>query len=355
VRPANCYAVSCATKLPNFKSACDVAGQLLDELGVSAEIVGEADHPALAWQRAGLFPLCGESCGEALMPPIPLAASVDGAMLALKALADDPIKLPPSGTLLLGERSRLMKLQRAGRSSPGGHCRLLDTVDGRIAINLARDEDWELLEAWLGKPVTLWEDIEGLVKTKDASDLIEQGIELGLPVALDAIEKVGPWRQETLTGSGSHHRNEVPLVVDLSSLWAGPLVGNLLHLLGAEVVKVESLSRPDGARRGNSDFHNLMNAGKKSVAFDFSSERGREDLKKLIASADIVIEASRPRALRQLGIDAEKVVSETPGKIWVRLMAYGDNENRIGFGDDIGVSAGLCTIMERAWGLQNLA
>ena len=40
-----------------------------------------------------------------------------------------------------------------------------------------------------------------------------------------------------------------PLVVDLSALWAGPLCAHLLGLAGARVVKVESLGRPDGARR----------------------------------------------------------------------------------------------------------
>jgi len=58
--------------------------------------------------------------------------------------------------------------------------------------------------------------------------------------------------------------------------------------------------------------------------------------------------ASRPRALRQLGIIAEDFVSQKPGKIWARLTAYGQSENRIGFGDDIGISAGLASIMEQA-------
>lgn len=349
MRPANYCAVSCATKLPEFKDAREVAKQLLDMLGAPAEILGEADHPALAWRRSGLFPLSGDPHGEPLIPPVPLAASVDGALLALKTLVEDPTKLPANGSLLLGERSRLMELRRAGKSSTGGHCRLLETLDGRIAINLARDEDWDLVEPWLGTKADSWQAIAEVVNGKPAKAMIEQGIELGLPIALDCLGPNETWFDEHSIGSPGHHDGS-PLVVDLSSLWAGPLTGNLLQLAGAEVIKVESSTRPDGARRGDIDFYNLLNAGKKSVVLDLATGEGRDDLKRLVSAADIVIEASRPRALRQLGIDAEQLVSEKPGKVWIRLMAYGRDENRIGFGDDIGVSAGLCTVMERAWG-----
>ncbi|GAB5487199.1 MAG: CoA transferase [Parasphingorhabdus sp.] len=341
--------MSCATSLPKFRTAPEVAEQLLDTLGVSAEVQGTADHPALAWRRSGLLPLCGEPDGEPLMPPLPLAASVDGALMALKALVEDPTKLPANGSLLLGERSRLMGLRRAGKSSTGGHCRLLETLDGRIAINLARDEDWDLIEPWLGRTATSWESLADIVARKPVDALLQQGIELGLPVAQDALGVNEPWIDEHSIGT-SAHKHDKPLVVDLSGLWAGPLAGSLLQLAGAEVIKVESTNRPDGARRGDIGFFNLLNAGKKSVMLDFATRQGRADLKKLVSAADIVIEASRPRALRQLGIIAEQLVSKKPGKIWVRLMAYGGDENRIGFGDDIGVSAGLCKVMEQSWG-----
>jgi len=52
-----------------------------------------------------------------------------------------------------------------------------------------------------------------------------------------------------------------------------PLCGRVLSLLGARVVKVESLSRPDGARGGPPAFYHLMNGGKESVAIDFRTAR----------------------------------------------------------------------------------
>jgi crotonobetainyl-CoA:carnitine CoA-transferase CaiB-like acyl-CoA transferase len=135
-----------------------------------------------------------------------------------------------------------------------------------------------------------------------------------------------------------------PLVVDLSSLWAGPLAGSLLALAGARVIKVESLERPDGARRGSPDFFSLLNGAKQSVVLEFRSERGIAQLRAMLARADLVIESSRPRALAQLGISAERVVAETPGLTWLGISGYGRREpgaRWVAFGDDAGIAAGL--------------
>src|SRR3546814_5825467 len=88
---------------------------------------------------------------------------------------------------------------------------------------------------------------------------------------------------------------------------------------GADVIKVEGSARPDGARRGPSAFFDLLNAGKRSVALDLQSPRGRAQLRELLRGADIVIEASRPRALRQMGIDAETLLHEQPQLTWLAL------------------------------------
>jgi crotonobetainyl-CoA:carnitine CoA-transferase CaiB-like acyl-CoA transferase len=113
-----------------------------------------------------------------------------------------------------------------------------------------------------------------------------------------------------------------PLVVDLSSLWAGPLCSHLLQLAGARVIKVESSTRLDGARFGSRPFYDLLNSGKQSVALDLSTNSGRQQLQRLLWRADIVIEGSRPRALRQMGIDAEQLVCSVPGLTWVGISEY---------------------------------
>jgi crotonobetainyl-CoA:carnitine CoA-transferase CaiB-like acyl-CoA transferase len=130
-------------------------------------------------------------------------------------------------------------------------------------------------------------------------------------------------------------------VVDLSSLWAGPLCAHLLGLAGARVVKVESIERPDGARRGPAAFFDLLHHRHESVALEFASSHGRDALRALFDAADVVVEASRPRALEQLGFGADEYVAR--GVVWVSVTGYGRGagRNRIGFGDDVGIAAGL--------------
>jgi hypothetical protein len=129
------------------------------------------------------------------------------------------------------------------------------------------------------------------------------------------------------------------LVVDFSALWAGPLCGHLLALAGARVVKVETPSRPDGARRGHADFYRLLHGGQQSVVVDPDTSSGRRALAALVAAADIVIEASRPRALAGFGLDAHAAVAA--GTTWISITAAGRDSGRIGFGDDVAASAGL--------------
>jgi crotonobetainyl-CoA:carnitine CoA-transferase CaiB-like acyl-CoA transferase len=148
-------------------------------------------------------------------------------------------------------------------------------------------------------------------------------------------------------------RRDRPRVVDLSALWAGPLCTHLLQLGGAEVIKVESRVRPDGARNGPAAFFDLLNAGKRCVALDLHDANDRARLQELIDDADIVIEASRPRALRQLGIDAEALVRARPGLSWIALSGHGRGEPQaqwIAYGDDAAVDAGLARVMREATG-----
>jgi crotonobetainyl-CoA:carnitine CoA-transferase CaiB-like acyl-CoA transferase len=134
------------------------------------------------------------------------------------------------------------------------------------------------------------------------------------------------------------------MVVDLSAMWAGPLCARLLGQAGLRVVKVESTRRLDGARRGHQGFFDWLHGGHESVALDLSSSSGLAALRQLLARADVVIESSRPRALAQLGIDAEAVVAGRPGTTWISITGYGRTGTagqRVAFGDDAAVAAGL--------------
>jgi crotonobetainyl-CoA:carnitine CoA-transferase CaiB-like acyl-CoA transferase len=110
------------------------------------------------------------------------------------------------------------------------------------------------------------------------------------------------------------------------------------------VTKVESTSRPDGARFGPAPFFEHLNGQKTCVTLGFADQNGIETLRQMILDADIVIESARPRGLRQLGLYAEELIAQAPGLTWLAISAYGrrpENELRVGFGDDAAVAAGL--------------
>jgi len=322
--------------------AADYANELLTSLGEDVRITEGGDHPARAYRRSGLLQTTG------VMLPLPLASHADGALMALKAISPNSENLPEHGSQILGERARLRGTIRKGRFCAGGYGRLMDTLDGRIALNLVRDDDWDLIPAWLEDYAQDWDGIETSIREKETSYLVERAAEIGLAVAEDKL----PPKPESWFSVQRFQKAAMknPVIVDLSGLWAGPLASSLLGMTGAKVIKVESPTRPDGMRAGHQGFYDLLNAGKDCVALNFRDAEDLKQLKGLLHKADIVIEASRPRALHQLGIVAEDFVAAKAGKIWARLTAYGQSENRIGFGDDIGISAGLATVMDKAHG-----
>jgi hypothetical protein len=293
--------------------------------------------------------LTGHADGEPLFAPGPLASCARGAVEALRSVAGGRWASDLDGPALLGERAATLGLHRRGPISPGGSCRILRAADGWIAVNLARPDDFRSIPAWLGdggerEP---WRFVTGRVALLPALEVVDRARLLGLAAAVAAgPPRTGPpWcRVATRGTSASRSPGEVPLVIDLSSLWAGPLCTHLLGLAGARVVKLESVRRPDGARSGPPAFFSLLNAGKASVALDFRDDSQRGKLRRMIESADIVVESARPRALAQLGLDASAMVTSIPGLTWVSLTGYGrrpPGARWIAFGDDAGIAAGL--------------
>jgi len=169
---------------------------------------------------------------------------------------------------------------------------------------------------------------------------------LGLAVAVAGPPSgvAPPWFRVAARGANRavRRKRSRPLVLDLSALWAGPLCGRLLGLAGARIVKVECVNRPDGARYGSAGFYEVLNAEKESVGLDLQTSRGVEALHRLLQHADVVIENARPRALAQLGVDAERLVGE--GLVWVSITGYGRREPQAhwtAYGDDAAAASGL--------------
>jgi crotonobetainyl-CoA:carnitine CoA-transferase CaiB-like acyl-CoA transferase len=124
-------------------------------------------------------------------------------------------------------------------------------------------------------------------------------------------------------------------VLDLTAFWAGPSATHVLAMLGAEVIHVESTTRPDGARMiagipvtedqwwEKCPVFRALNTNKKSVTVDFQTERGRELLRKLIARSDVLVENYTPRVLDQIGLDYERVRALRPDIVMVRMPGFG--------------------------------
>ena len=332
------------------------ANELLADLGcdtVTRESVG--DHPALSWAASGLMDVTGAASGPGLMCPIPVASAADGACCALAALAPPGSIGRLRGAVLLGQRARLMRLRRAGPISPGGASHLLRARDGWVAITLARAEDWNCVPAWLQQDNEgTWQSVAISVRNRCAGELVARARELGLAAArADAPLTASRWFESQLLGQVAKPRPRRPVVLDLSTLWAGPLCGVLLARAGAMVIKVESTSRPDGARLGHGGFFDFLNGGKASVALDFKSHDGIAVLRQMLSCADIVIESARPRALRQLGISAENMIAQRPGLTWVSITGHGRRapmEDWVGFGDDAAAAGGFAHAMHAAHG-----
>ena len=244
-----------------------------------------------------------------------------------------------------------------GEVSAGGGCRLYAARDGAVALNLARASDRELLPALFETDAFDTEDaaaIAAQIARFDAGPLVARGRLMGLAIAAEREDgPPGPTCVTLVESAPTTAPTRPPKVLDLSALWAGPLAGHLLWLAGAQVTKVESLTRPDAMRDGDDALFALLNQGKASVALDFRSPDGRRALLALIAQADIVIEAARPRALAQLGIDAETLLRAKPGQVWVTITGHGAEGSAadwVGFGDDCAVAAGLSAALRAASG-----
>ena len=242
---------------------------------------------------------------------------------------------------LLTGRAALLGLHPRGRVSAGGATRLLRTADGWCALTLSRADDIATVPALLqvDEIVDTWSDIARWAATRSAAAVVQRGVLLDLPTARPGEAAAAPPRV-TACGRPVPPRGVAgSLVVDLTSMWAGPLCGQLLARAGAVVVKVESPTRPDGTRAGDPRFFDWMNRGKLSHTVDF--DRHRQELTELLAAADVVLEAARPAALTRRGLGPRQAPARA-GRVWVRITGYGpDQAGRVAFGDDAAVAGDL--------------
>ena len=118
-------------------------------------------------------------------------------------------------------------------------------------------------------------------------------------------------------------------VIDLTRVLAGPYCTMLLGDMGAEIIKVEEPVDGDDTRAwgpfqdGVSAFFLGMNRSKKSVALDLKTPEGAEALRRLIRTADVLIENFRPGSLKKLGFDYDTVRAWNPQLVYCSITGYG--------------------------------
>jgi hypothetical protein len=284
-----------------------------------------------------------------VLPPLNLPARLAALVAEIEHVTKGlgrPVRV--SWEAAIAGRAGRLGLRRQGQISPNGSCRLLPTSDGWVALSLPRPSDIDLIAALTGRTgARSWADATALAGATPASEFVARARLLGLaaaPVPASNAPTPHEWytarrKWSPRTGNGT----DAWRVVDLSSLWAGPLVARLLAEAGATITKVESAARPDGARATPPFYRWLHPPDETTVRVDFFSEAGRRRAAELIDEADVVIEASRPRALEQLGLGPDDR-PDRPGRVWLSITGYGragPGRDWIAFGDDAAVAGGL--------------
>jgi hypothetical protein len=304
----------------------------------AAQVEAASSTAGRDWADCGAMALTGSRAGPPLLAAGAAATVARGAALAFELLTGVSV----DGPALLGERAALTGLTRQGQTSAGGGTRLLRAADGWWALNLARDADLvpALTQTAAGHAADAWATVAGWASIRPVADVIGRAALLGLAAAglAETAAPATPWQIHRFPAAARERPGSPALVVSLGALWAAPLAAHLLGLSGHRVIHVESESRPDPTRWRAPEFFGLLHRGHEHRTVAFTP--GDSELRALLLAADVVIEASRPRALAALGMDAASVLADRQARTWLRITGHRDGR-RVAFGDDAAVAGGL--------------
>lgn len=121
-------------------------------------------------------------------------------------------------------------------------------------------------------------------------------------------------------------------IIDLSRVLAGPFCTMILGDLGAEVIKIEHVENGDETRgwgppflEGESAYYLCANRNKKSITLNLKTEKGKEILKKLAASSDVVVQNFKTGSLEKMGLGYQQLKQINPQLILASITGFGSN------------------------------
>jgi crotonobetainyl-CoA:carnitine CoA-transferase CaiB-like acyl-CoA transferase len=145
-------------------------------------------------------------------------------------------------------------------------------------------------------------------------------------------------------------------VTDFTAFWAGPVATQFLGSLGADVIKLEGVRRPDGLRFAGGrppDWDQwwewgpvflCSNNNKRGISVELSTEAGRAIALDLIAASDLVLENFSPRVMENFGLDWDAISATNPSAVMVRMPAFGLDgpwRDRVGFAQTMEQATGM--------------
>ncbi|OBG27854.1 CaiB/BaiF CoA-transferase family protein [Mycobacterium sp. 852002-51057_SCH5723018] len=312
------------------------------------------------------------------VPPVGRVTEVDVSQLeALLSTLPYP--------MLMARRMQHLGLPANLRSAP--MLGVVRAADGWVGINCLTGQHWLDVCAMLGLPEygehqiaimmggperdEFFSKAEPLLARQTVAEIVELGQALRIPAApvndgatvLDCpqyakrgffVEGGGfqrPGAPFRLGASVTPRRNSAPKiavalrsrpepfaglkVLDLTTFWAGAYLTCYLGAFGADIIKVESIQRPDGHRYSGAfayegdDWYERSaiwqgtNLNKRDLTLDLTSRRGLELARRLAADADVVVENFSPRVVEQFGLDYDSLVVLKPDVIVVRMPGFG--------------------------------
>lgn len=148
-------------------------------------------------------------------------------------------------------------------------------------------------------------------------------------------------------------------VIDLTAMVMGPYCTQIMADMGADVIKVETPAGDNtryisvGPAAGMSGVFVNVNRGKRSVVLDLRTEQGKNDLRALIADADVFIHSMRAKAISKLGFGYDDVAAINPGIVYTNCYGYGrrgPDADRPAYDDTIQAECGLPAVQQQLTG-----